>query len=144
MYERNYSPKTLHIAVKNPEKTIIDTTLTKQGDIEYNGLVYNPREIYTNFHAISLFKDFFNIKNKYELIPIETEQGPAELVKCFHKEFDVIFDDTVGGIIAPFHVAEEQAKEMLDKLENNPELYFYSAEKDRFTIGTIPIAENTK
>ncbi len=141
MYERNYSPKTLHITIRNPEKTIIDTSLTKQGDIEYNGLIYNPHEIYTNFHAISLFKDFFNIKNKYELIPIETEQGPLELVKRFHKEFDVIFDDAVGGIIAPFHVAKEQTKEMLDKLENNPELYFYSAEKDRFTRETIPTAE---
>jgi len=144
MYECNYSPKILHITIRNPEKKIIDTGLTKQGDIEYNGLVYNPREIYTNFHAISLFKDFFNIKNKYELIPIETEQGPVELVKRFHKEFDVIFDETVGGILAPFSVAEEQTKEMLDKLENNPELYFYSAEKDRFPTGTNTIAENTE
>ncbi|MCK5062606.1 MAG: hypothetical protein KAR23_01645 [Candidatus Aenigmarchaeota archaeon] len=144
MYEIDYSPKILHITIRNSEKKIIDTSLTKQGDIEYNGLIYNPHEIYTNFHAISLFNKFFNIKNKYELVPTITEQGPVELVKCFHKEFDVIFNDTVGGIIAPFSVAEEQAKEMLDKLKNTPELYFHSAEKDRFSSRTITTAENTK
>ena len=145
MFEIDYSPKTLHIVIRNPEKRIIDTSLIKQGDIEYNGLIYNPREIYTDFYAIPLYEDFFNIKKRYELVPIETEQGPVELVKRFHKDFNVIFDkNKVGGIIAPFHVAEEQAKEMLDKLENTPELYFHSAEKDRFTKETIRLPENTE
>lgn len=130
MFTVDYTPKILHVAIKGLEYRVVPTNSDSE-----NGLIYMPENVFSKVNTTSerMYHDFFKKGESHIVIPLETEQGPGELVKTLNKEFGIEYCMVVGGITAPFSATQEQARNLLIELKNNPLKYFNSPEKDIFS-----------
>ena len=125
----NYTPKILHVAT-------IDFENYRKPTRGYNGLIYDPKKIFNKTSRLDTsqmwYEEFFQKNRPYNLVTIETEQGPVELAKKLSKEFGVKCDFGIGAFLVHLEATPEQASALIKDLRENPKKYFNSAEKDHF------------
>jgi len=127
MFNLDYTPKTLHVAIRNLD----EITIAKKDEEIENGLIYNPELVFSKINDTSemMYNEFFKKEGSYILVPIETEQGPGELGNVFSDKYGSRVTWCVGGITAPFIIDNEKAKLLLNDLKENPAQFFNSQDK---------------
>lgn len=111
----DFSEKTLHIAIAKDK-----------------GIIYNPELVDSYETARHLYDEFMQGNEKYTELHIQTEQGPGELVHVLEKEFKVENPIYVGGVCAPFDIKSNNAEDIINTIQNNPQKYYDSEEKKMF------------
>jgi hypothetical protein len=122
MFDVSYTPKVLHVAINRVMERSV-----------FKGIIYDPRAVLSqkDESARRHYDEFFLSKAEYQIICLDTEMVPGELVKIFEQEFECRNFVIIGGMIAPFTITGLGLVNIRRELIAHPKNYLHSKEKEK-------------